>query len=269
MSKNRLIVLLTDFGIKDDFVGVMKGVIYGINPYVKIIDLSHNILPQSIHEASFLLERSYNYFPRGTIFLVVVDPGVGTKRKIIIVKTPKYYFIAPDNGILSFIREEEIKDIVEVTKKNYFLKPTSSTFHGRDIFSPVAAYLSCGKKVLTFGRKIKKLKRINLSFPILKNNNCMIGKVIYIDHFGNLITNIKKEDFSRFVGKGRFEIKIKHKKIQKISESFETSKGKSMPIAIFGSSGNLEIALPFSDVSEYLRLKRGEKVYLMKMLRFG
>jgi len=257
-----VIVLLTDFGLSDNFVGVMKGVIYGINPEVRIIDLCHQIESHNIHEAAFLLKSSYSYFPEGTVFLIVVDPGVGSKRKSIIMETENYFFIAPDNGVLSFLLERDIKRIMQITNEKYFLKPVSRTFHGRDIFAPVAAHLSKGEKVENFGSPIKDIEKIKLPEPQVEKNR-LSGEVIHVDRFGNLITNINKDTFVRFIEDKKFQIAIGKGKICKISSSYKEGK-KGLPIAIFGSFDNLEISLYGDDASRGLNLKKGSKIYIKK-----
>jgi hypothetical protein len=249
-----IITLLTDFGLGDNFVGVMKGVILGINPKTEIVDISHNISPGDTIQAAFLLKSSYLYFPQDAIHLVVVDPGVGTERKIIIAKTEKYYFIGPDNGVLSLAlkSEEKIIGIVSVTNQKFFLKPVSSTFHGRDIFAPVAAYLSLGRDIRDFGKlqpdynliKFPQPKIIASQAESVKGGGkkSLQGEIIYIDRFGNLITNIQEDNFRKFAGKRNFLIRLKGKSINKINTSYlETQKDK--PLAIFGSSGNLELSV--------------------------
>ncbi len=257
-----VIVLLTDFGLNDNFVGVMKGVIYGINPEVRIVDLCHQIESHNIQEAAFLLRGSYSYFPEGTVFLIVVDPGVGTERKSIIVETGKYLFVAPDNGVLSFLVERDIKRIIQITNKKYFVKPVSHTFHGRDIFAPVAAHLSKGEKIENFGSQISDIKKIKLPEPQAEKNR-LSGEVIYVDHFGNLITNINKDTFLRFVRDKKFQIVIGKAKISKISSSYEEGK-KGLPIAIFGSFDSLEISLCRNNASRGLDLNKGTKIYIEK-----
>jgi len=213
-----IIALLTDFGLNDNFVGVMKGVIYHINPEVKIVDLSHQIESHNIHEAAFLLKSSYPYFPEGTVFLIVVDPGVGSERKSVIVETEKYLFVAPDNGVLSFLMERDMKRIIQITNEEYFLKPVSRTFHGRDIFAPVAAYLSKGEKVEKFGSQTRKIEKLTFPEPQVKNNR-LVGEVIYVDRFGNPITNINQNTFLQFIKGKKFRIVIGKAKISKISSS--------------------------------------------------
>src|SRR3990172_5235382 len=174
----RVITLLTDFGNQDAYVGIMKGVIAGINPFANIIDICHSIPPQDIFSGAYLLYTSYKYFPRKTIHVAVVDPGVGSRTDIVCVETKDYFFLVPDNGLLSFIlQEERPKSIFRVTNNKYFLPSPSNTFHGRDVFAPVAAHLSLGVKPQKMGIKINQLEH----------------KIIYIEKFRNLITNIKKE----------------------------------------------------------------------------
>jgi len=254
------IALLTDFGLNDNFVGVMKGVIYQINPEAKIIDICHEVESHNIIEAAFLLKSSYHYFPAGTIFLIVVDPGVGTGRKALIVETKKYLFVAPDNGILSFLAEGEMRKIIQIANEEYFLQPVSRTFHGRDIFAPVAAHLSRGEKAGNFGPTIKKIEKLNFPEPEVKNNR-LVGEVLYVDRFGNLITNINEDVFLRFIGSRKFQIVIGKLKISKVSSSYEDGRDGS-PIAIFGSFNNLEISFYRDDASRRLDLSKGSKVYV-------
>jgi hypothetical protein len=258
-----IIALLTDFGLNDNFVGVMKGVIYRIHPEVKIVDISHQVESHNIYEAGFLLKNSYPYFPEGTVFLIVVDPGVGSERKAIIVETEKYLFVAPDNGVLSFVEGKEIKRIVQITNEEYFLKPVSHTFHGRDIFAPVAAYLSKGENVNKFGTEIGKIERIKFPEPQIKNNR-LVGEVIYVDRFGNLITNINQDSFLQFIEGKKFKIIIGKAKISKVSSSYQEGK-EGLPIAIFGSFHNLEISLYRDNASKNLNLNRGSKISIEKV----
>jgi len=257
-----VIGLLTDFGLSDNFVGVMKGVIYRINPQARIVDLCHEIESHNIRDAAFLLKSSYPYFPEGTVFLVVVDPGVGSKRKSVIVQTGKFIFVAPDNGVLSFLREKDIKRIIQITNENYFLKPVSGTFHGRDIFAPVAAHLSRGEKVEKFGTAIKGIKKLKFPSPQVKKNRLM-GEVMYVDRFGNLITNISQDAFMRFIAGKKFQIVVRKTKIAKISSFYQEGK-EGLPIAIFDSFRNLEISLYRDDASRLLNLHKGSKIYVEK-----
>lgn len=264
MSKKRpVITLTTDFGTRDGYVGVMKGVITKINPSVKIIDISNNIESQNIFQAAYVLCTSYAYFPKGTIHIVVVDPGVGSSRKILCLKTKDYLFLAPDNGALSFIiAREESPSIREITNKELFLPEVSNTFHGRDIFAPTAAHLSKGFNYKGLGKRVSKVKEIDLPKPIRSTGGVLKGEIIYVDGFGNLITNINKEIIKRLREKsGNLVIGVGRKKINKISNSY-TEVGENEVLAIFGSSGYLEISVNKGSARDVLNLKKGDKLVL-------
>jgi len=254
------IVLMTDFGEGSPFPGIMKGVIKSICKDAEIIDFSHQVRPYRVEEAGFLLLSGYKYFPQGTIFVIVVDPGVGGKRKIVLVKTKDYFFLAPDNGVLSWVlkKEKAIKTI-EVKNEKYFLKPVSKTFHGRDIFAPVAGWLAKGEKTENFGLEIDKIKEI--PFPeLIRKGDTFFGKIIYIDHFGNLISDFSEEKFAQRL-EGNFSLKIKDKIFHRISSSYsEVDKGQ--PCLIWNSFGFLEIALREGNLAQKWRIKFGEKVIL-------
>jgi len=244
-------------------VGVMKAVILKINPRVRIIDLCHQVRPQDILEAAFLLKGSFRFFPRGTVHLVVVDPGVGSKRKSILVKTKDFYFIAPDNGVLSLaLADEPIQKIIEITNEKYFLKPLSPTFHGRDIFAPVAGYLSLGKSMDAFGKRLNAIRKLDLAMP-RRMKDKLIGEVIYIDRFGNLITNIHKDQFRDFVANSHFKICIAGKELRKLSRSYQEV-GVNKPLAIFSSFGNLEISVREANARKFLSVDKGMPIQIVK-----
>lgn len=258
------ISLITDFGLKDNFVGVMKAVILGINPQARIVDICHGVAPQNILEAAFLLKTSFGYFPKGTLHLVVVDPKVGSERKKIIVKTKDYFFVAPDNGVLwPALKDEKPQAIIEITNQKYFLKPASNTFHGRDIFAPVAAYLSKREPINKFGKKINSIN--NLELPKIKTScGSLTGQVIYIDRFGNLVSNIDKEMLHNFINGARFEICIKNKTIKKISDSYCES-AEFKPAALIDSFNYLEIAVNCGSAKEYFGADEGDKVTIKRL----
>jgi hypothetical protein len=253
----RTIALITDFGLKDNYVASMKAVILARNPYLNIVDISHEITPQNILEGLYILRNCYSYFPRGTIFVVVVDPGVGSQRKIICIKTKRYLFLAPDNGILSFISDEAIKEIHEVSNKRYFMRSISNTFHGRDIFAPVAAYLSKGLKPSMLGRRLDSFKKIRIPSPKIEGKT-ITGSVILIDKFGNLITNVNKK-----LLKGTKVIQIKNRKIKKISNTYAQSEPGSL-IALIGSSGTLEISMVNSNAAKALGVSTGDHIFVKR-----
>jgi S-adenosyl-L-methionine hydrolase (adenosine-forming) len=188
---SRIVALLTDFGLRDPFVGTMKGVMLGINPELQLIDISHEISPQRIREAAIVLAASWAYFPPHTIFLVVVDPGVGGTRRPIIVETTDRLFVAPDNGVLApALDQAEVRRVIHATERRYFRQPISRTFHGRDVFAPLAAWLSCGVQAQDMGATVDEYQRLDIPQPWVEADDELAGEVIYQDRFGNLITNI-------------------------------------------------------------------------------
>lgn len=233
-----IITLLTDFGYKDGYVGAMKGVILSIDHKANIQDISHDIPPQDIQKAAFELFFYSKYFPKKTIHVVVVDPTVGTRRREIVAKTENYYYVAPDNGVLTYVLRNE-KDITirEITNRKFFLPNVSHTFHGRDIFAPVAAHLSIGDHFVEIGPVIKD--PVLLDIPEMKREGSkIIGRVISVDHFGNIITNITNDEIKHMKN---IEITFGSKKINKISDTYASVK-KGEFVALIGSKSFLEIA---------------------------
>jgi S-adenosylmethionine hydrolase len=252
-----VIALLTDFGTLDYFVGAMKGAILTINEDAKIVDLTHEIPPQDIRAANFALRACYADFPKKTIFVAVVDPGVGSQRKAILVKTENYYFIAPDNGLLSFVFQEE-KDFVvyELTNEKFFAAKISRTFHGRDIFAPVAAHLSNGFQPEEFGAKIEDYIRLKAASPRVVSDREIEAEIIHADRFGNLITNLKLSDLPE-----KFTLEINGKAISKLQNFFsEAEKGELF--MIMGSAGFLEIAAFRYSAANLLKAETGQKITL-------
>ena len=250
------LALLTDFGLKDGFVGSMKGVILNINPSAQIVDITHDVPSFDIKEGALILNATYKYFPKKTVFIVVVDPGVGTERKPIAVETENYFFVAPDNGVLSLALEnEKIKNIVEITNEDLMLKRDNETFHGRDIFAPVGAYLSKGFPIEKVGRKIDDIVKIDIPKPIEKDGY-IIGEIIKFDKFGNAITNIQElPDFEY--------IDVKGYKIDKISKSLLDG-NRDKPNIIKGSFGFYEIFTPLSSARDKFNLELGEKIKIRR-----
>ena len=257
-----MIVLLTDFGINDYFVGAMKGAILSINKRANIIDITHQIPPQDIRSASFTLRACYQDFPKKTIFVAVVDPGVGSHRKAILCETEDYYFIAPDNGLLSFIFDKTTDlRVYEIENEKFFKHPVSRTFHGRDIFAPVAAHLSKGVKPNEFGNKIQNFVRFAENKPRKISDKEIEAEIIHIDRFGNLITSLTQTDLPE-----SFTLKINGKKINKLHNFFaEAEKGELF--MILGSAGFLEIVAFQDSAARLLKVKRGQRVILKKVNR--
>ena len=254
----RVITLTTDFGSQDWFVGTMKGVILGINPKAHWVDITHEIPAGDIRAGAFALMASYRFFPKGTIHVAVVDPGVGSERHAIAVDTANYVFVGPDNGVLSFaLKNEEIKDVRRLQNERYFLKPLSHTFHGRDVFAPVAAHLSRSVALSKLGPKQGDI--INLAWPDPKiSRNRISGEVVYVDRFGNAITNIANMCVASFKDA---EVFIAGKSVCRV-KPFYQSVPAGEPVAVPGSSGLLEIAINGGSVATSLALKIGTVISL-------
>ncbi|MBI2906507.1 MAG: SAM-dependent chlorinase/fluorinase [Chloroflexi bacterium] len=277
-----LITLTTDFGRLDGYVAAMKGVILGINPQAAIVDVSHEVAPQDIAGAAFLLCTVAPYFPVGAIHVVVVDPGVGTERRAIAVSTPTALFVAPDNGVLSYVLrlphwgaavpgaphpsaavsapvEEEAAPFpggikaVRLTNSAYWRHPVSATFHGRDIFAAIAAHLSRGVPIEEMGEPISSLVTFPIPKPERLPDGSLLGEVIYIDHFGNLITDIRESDLPR----GELVIEVAGRQIRGLSVSY--AQGDDF-LALVGSSGRLEIARRNGSAAEMLGIGVGGRV---------
>jgi S-adenosylmethionine hydrolase len=244
-----LIALLTDFETRDGYVAAMKAVIQTTCPNAAVIDISHGIPPQQIAEARFVLWTVYRYFPAKTIFVCVVDPGVGTKRKIIAVETDRHIFLAPDNGLLNMVLAEcEIRQALIANNKKYFLKTISQTFHGRDIFSPVAAHLANGIKLSSFGTPVSLKKPENVFINVSGKGNYS-GVVIYIDRFGNLITNFQMKKIKEA------ELKLKEMIIYLRNTYGDVKEGEL--VALTGSSGLIEIAVRNGNAKQLLNADYG------------
>jgi hypothetical protein len=254
-----IITLITDFGTRDGYVGTMKGVILKINPLVRLVDITHEVSPQDIFEAGFILKNSYRYFPDKSIHLVVVDPGVGSKRRAILVEAGNHFFIGPDNGVFSFVyKSERIEKIVELTNKRYFLPYISNTFHGRDIFAPAAAYLSKGTPFEDFGGTCNDVVRFDIPEPETERG-IIKGVVLHVDRFGNLISNISEVLFRDLARKGMCEISVGGEVLGDIKSSYSEVKEKQV-LALFGSSGYLEIAVRGQNASKKLKMNKGSEI---------
>jgi hypothetical protein len=240
----------------------MKGVILSINPEVQIVDISHQISPYDIFEAAYALVQSYRFFPHDTIHLVVVDPGVGTGRRPILVSAGSYRFVAPDNGVLSllFAREEDVK-VWHITADHYFLNPVSNTFHGRDIFAPVAGWLSKGVKEEQFGDPITDYTRFSSPRPKRVSENLLKGMTLKVDTFGNLITNITPEDVPELFLENPppFRIIINQQEITRLNLAYSMGRPSEL-FAIVGSSGFIEICVNRGAAAKVLNANRGTEV---------
>lgn len=271
-----VITLTSDFGSSDGYVAAMKGVILGVNPEVTLIDICHNTSPQNINQASFVIGTTARYFPPDTIHIVVVDPGVGTKRPAIIAKTPFGYFITPDNGSLSYLLQPYLVkpvtsigpvsvfetftpdlnlEVVRITNSRFWRASSSNTFHGRDIFAPVAAALSKGECMESFGERASTIEMLPLPQPDSYSDGTLTGNIIHIDNFGNLITNIQSGD----IRSNKYLIRVGSEIIKGLSRTYADSGGL---LAYIGSNGYLEIALRGGNACSLLNAKIGDEVKL-------
>lgn len=278
---SRVITLTTDFGTSDGYVASMKGVILGINPSVAIADISHAIEPQSIRQAAFILHTSWRYFPNGTVHVVVVDPGVGSNRRIVALKTPSACFIAPDNGVLSYILHDlsqlpettdypttavatkkalpEGCEAISVTNKEYWRQPVSSTFQGRDIIAPVAAHLSLDLPLTEFGEPVAALRSFPIPEPFRDATGHIIGNIIHIDRYGNLVTNLRSKD----IPPGGAAVEIRNQRIDGTTPYYARGSGL---MAVVGGNDYLELSVRNGSAADLLGARVGDTVTIYNNL---
>ncbi len=256
-----VIVLMTDFGLDDWYVGAMKGAIKGISPEADIVDLSHNIPPGDIQAAALNLLFSYTYFPEGTVFCLVIDPGVGTERGAIVASDGAYFFTAPNNGVLSPVKQRSSGwKCYTIENKEYTLPVHSHTFHGRDIFSPAAAHIAGGVEITSFGSPVEHWVDLKLPVPD-KTDNEIRGEVIYIDRFGNIMTNISAGEILVDIDFESVEVNIGKADIKSIKKTFaDVSEGEALMFV--GSSGNLEIGINGRNAAKQWQITPGTRVVL-------
>lgn len=262
---NAIITLTTDYGTNDHLVGTLKGVILKINPDATIVDITHNVAPFDLLDGALAVGSAYSYFPPKTIHAVVVDPGVGTERRPLLVSAQNQYFVAPDNGVLSVIYEREQDNLVvrHASAEHYYLQPVSKTFHGRDIFAPVAAWLSKGWQTASMGEEITDYKRFAIPKP-KEADGVLKGVILRADAFGNLITNFRAEDLPESAQKdGVVKFQAGNHSVTRLVETFARG-NDGEPVAYVGSSGYIEIAVNKANASRTLGLGRGAAVTLSK-----
>jgi len=262
-STQKIITLLTDFGLSDPYVAEMKGVILSIAPMVEIIDITHQIPPGDILAGAFTLWSAFPYFPAGTVHCVVVDPTVGTERKILAARYSNQTIVFPDNGIITFVeRSFPLEQIVSVRNQRFFLTSTpSNTFHGRDIFAPIAAHLARGVKLDLLGPMPGKIQMIDLAEPYLLDDGTIVGKIIYIDHFGNLISNIPAEMLKQSFDKSAPIVLYGERKIGHIKPSYGFAQPGEL-VALINSMGLVEIAVNGGRACDTLQGKVGTEIYI-------
>jgi S-adenosylmethionine hydrolase len=266
MRPNGIITLTTDFGLTDSYVGSMKGVIMGIAPDARLVDITHAIGPQDTHQAAHILKTFYQYFSPGTIHVVIVDPGVGSQRRAIAFQTPEAIFVAPDNGILTEVWNDararwgpEGCMVVELTERRYWRDHVSNTFHGRDIFAPAAAHLATGVSITALGSRLPAIQEATFEQPTRGRNGELVGRIIHVDHFGNCITNITPRDLER-AGKGKdLTITIIDQHISGLHQTYADGAIGAL-IALIGSSDHLELAVRNGNAAQTLGVGIGDTV---------
>ena len=261
-----LITLLTDFGTADYFVAAVKGVILGANPAARIVDITHDIPPHDIEAAAFTLLAAYSSFPPGTVHVAVVDPGVGSERRPILMKLGDQYFVGPDNGVFSYVREKhetsgEAAELFHLTNQKYFRHPVSATFHGRDVFAPVAAALSLGVQPDELGTETVEFVHLASLQPMTGDDGKLTARIIHIDRFGNCVTNLTQDDLTAEIIAAGAILRINGKSVRSFRNYFaEETASRHKLFAIWGSAGFLEIAATNESAAKLLKAKRGDAV---------
>jgi len=262
MATRRTISLITDYGLEGPFAGAMKGAILKLNPDVNIVDITHTIAPGNIREAAFILDTTFRYFPEGSIHVVVVDPNVGSNRRGLLVSMEGHFFVGPDNGVFSYIlAKEDVYAVMNLDQDHFFLNPLSNTFHGRDVFAPVAGWLSKGIESTRLGTVIEDPVKLELPFPAQVGPKMWKGTILYVDHFGNLVTNLTTEHLP--LDENGYPAFVKM-----ILGQGEVTRGRKYfnefqhrePFLLLGSSGYYEIAVPNDSAARVLGLKAGSAI---------
>lgn len=254
-----IITLITDFGLSDPYVGMMKGVILSLNPEARVVDITHQIGTGAILQASRILSETHPFFPKGTVHVAVVDPSVGSRRRLIALRAGEHLFVGPDNGIFwPTIDALGPARIIELTESRFFLPSITHTFHGRDVFAPVAAHLSLGVDLEEMGRPISDPTPLAIPEPYRKGDT-LLGQILQADHFGNLITNIGARELARFLGSDQAEVQVGRLRVQGLRKIYaDVEEGR--PLALINSSNVLEIAVNLGRASAYMGVESGEIV---------
>jgi len=257
-KRSGIVTLITDFGPESEYAGAMKGAILSVNPRCRIVDITHQNPAHDILKASFVLKNSSPFFPEGTVHLAVVDPGVGTPRRPVILRKGGHFFIGPDNGVFTGILSEPGKSSgYEIIREEYFRKPVSATFHGRDLFGPVAGHLAAGVPPQKFGPPISGLARAEWPSPVAGKNR-LTGRILWADPFGNLLTNFGRKEYGAVLAGREWRISGKGWRIKTLSETYGEG-NPGVPLVLFGSSGYLELALNQGRAADRLGMKPGDR----------
>ena len=262
-SAKPIITFLTDFGSQDYFAAAMKGVILSINPTAQIVDITHEIPPQDIHAAAFNLLAAYKDFPANTVHVAVVDPGVGSTRRAVLIECAEQFFVGPDNGIFSWVCERDGNyRAIHLTNENFFRHPVSATFHGRDIFAPVAAALSNGVAPEEFGPSIENLIHLDSLRPKILSDGAIEASIIHIDRFGNCITNLTREILGDDLS--RVTLVVSDREISSFRRYYREAEDKEREVfCVIGSTGFLEVVAANSSAASILGARRGQTVSLV------
>lgn len=266
-----IITLTTDFGIRDSYVGVMKGVILGICPTAHLVDITHTITPQNVVEAAFVLQSVVPYFPVGTVHLVVVDPGVGSQRRAVALTTPRARYVGPDNGVFGPVWQDarsrwapaEVR-AVELKVPRFWRPQISTTFHGRDIFAPVAAHLAAGIALREFGPALDTLEVAAIPEPVRQPDGSLRGSIIYVDHFGNCVSSIAVAHLDWLGPHRELDVTVGDHSVGTIQRTY-ADVAPGTPLALIGSSGRLELALRNGHASQSLGIVAGETVRVRRV----
>ncbi|NWG11803.1 S-adenosyl-l-methionine hydroxide adenosyltransferase family protein [Candidatus Bathyarchaeota archaeon] len=255
-----IITLTTDFGLRDPYVAEMKAVILGISPKATIVDISHEIEKFNIRMGTFILASASPYFPEGTIHVAVVDPSVGTRRRPILLQTKHAFYVGPDNGVLVLAAEnQDICHIYKITNQKFMLPKISGTFHGRDIFAPTAAHLANGIAPEEFGPEIRKISTPDFA-KVVRKENLLVGEVMHIDNFGNIITNFSEKDLQKMKTKHEINVKLKNTRLKlRLCKAYAEVEPRQ-PIAVIGSHNFFEISLNQRSAADFFKIESGNKV---------
>ncbi len=261
---HQIITLTSDFGLRDPYVAEMKAAILSISSNVTIVDISHDIEKFNIKMGAYVLASSVPYFPKGTIHIAVVDPSVGTKRQPLLIQTKQAFYIGPDNGVLALAaKNQDIEHIYEIANRKFMLPKVSTTFHGRDIFAPAAAHLANGTSPSAFGPEIQEITMPEFA-KITKREDGLVGEVIHIDGFGNIVTNFEKSELELLKVKKAVNIKLKDTKLMlKLCKAYTQAQPQE-PLTIIGSHNFLEISVNQGNAAKHFKMKNGDKITLYR-----
>jgi S-adenosylmethionine hydrolase len=255
-----ILTLTTDFGLTDHFAGTMKGVILGICPAAQIVDISHGVTPFEIAEGAYLIAQAWRYFPKKTVHVVVVDPGVGTARRPILVEAGGHYFLGPDNGVLAMVYLHEKSKVRHVTNQKYFRHPVSQTFHGRDIFAPVGAHLAAGVPPARIGKLMQDYLKPEFEKPHRAGKRTWIGRILKIDRFGNIVTNFHVSDFGDLATRN-FSLALGPQAVTALARNYAECAAGELCL-ILGSSGYYEVSLREGSAAKQIKCEPGAAIEL-------